>query len=123
METVTKRDGSQETIDFEKIQKRLKKLKNDVEIFIGRELNVSVFRIARDTISKVYPGIRTSELDEQAAYISAHIIDDPDYQLFAGNILVSNLEKENQHCLDVLEYAKRAFNFVEERTGEHSPLI
>jgi len=120
---VLKRNGKREPIDPNKITRRLKKLKLDVEKFLGRTLNVSVWRIAKATIGQIYDGITTSELDEEAAEVAAYITDDPDYADFAGNILVSNLEANNRDCMSFLSYAEKAYNFVEERTGHRNPLI
>ena len=123
METVIKRSGKREPIDLKKITNRLKKLKNDAEKYLGRKLEISLFKIAQQTISQVYDGIHTGEMDEQAAYVSAYTSDHPDYNDFAGIILVSNLEKENKAYLDILEYAKKAYGFIEERTNHHAPII
>lgn len=120
---VIKRNGTREPIDPNKITRRLKKLKLDVEKFLGRTLNVSVWRIAKATIGQIYDGITTSELDEEAAEVAAYITDNPDYADFAGNILVSNLEANNRDCMSFLSYAEKAYNFVEERTGHRNPLI
>lgn len=121
---VVKRDGTTtEPIDPNKITQRLKKLKSDVEQFLGRTLNVSVWRIAKATIGQIYDGITTSELDEEAAEVSAYITDDPDYADFAGNILVSNLEANNRDCMSFLSYAEKAYSFVDEKTGHANPLI
>ena len=122
-EYVIKRDGRKEPIRYDKISGRLSKLRADMGKFLGREIHVSILRISKDTISRTYNGITTSELDEQAAEISAYITDHPDYGEFAGAILVSNLEANNRDCIGFAAYAEKAYNFIEGRTGQPSPLI
>lgn len=120
---VIKRNGRREPVQPEKILQRLTKLKRNVERFYGRPLNVSVFRIARATEERIYDGITTSELDGEAAEISGYITVHPDYALFAGCILVSNLEADNRHWLSFQKYAEKAYHYVNHRTGKNSPLI
>lgn len=122
-EFVVKRDGRHEPIDYNKITRRLKRLKADVEKALGRPLRVSVFRIAQSTIRQIYSGITTSELDEEAAEVAAGISDDPDYIDFAGSILASNLEANNRDNLAFSKYAEIAYSFVEEKSQENCPLI
>lgn len=120
---VIKRDGRKEVIDYNKISRRLEKLKKDVEQLIGRTLRVSIFRITQSTIRQIYDGITTSELDEEAAEVAAEITDDPDYGDFAGAILMSNLEANNRDTMGFSAYGQKAYFFVEEKTGEQCPLI
>lgn len=122
-EYVIKRDGRRVPIDYNKISRRLKRLKLDVEKAVGHPLRVSIFRITQSTIRQIYNGITTSELDEEAAEVASGMTDDPDYADFAGAILASNLEANNRDTLSFAEYAKKAYGFVEERTKEHCPLI
>jgi len=120
---IVKRDGSRELVDPNKITIRLNKLKNDVDAFLGRKLQVSVWRIAQQTIAQIYDGITSAELDEQSAYVSAYISDHPDYSEFAGQIMTSSLEKENRAYLSFISYAEKAYAFVDATTEQHSPLI
>jgi ribonucleotide reductase alpha subunit len=122
-EYVLKRNGTREAINPSKITRRLQKLKADVESFLGRKLNVSVWRISQAVIGQIYDGITTSELDEEAAEVAAYITDHPDYADFAGQILVSNLEANNRDCMNFLAYAEKAYNFTEEKTGKTYHLI
>lgn len=115
---------------MDKITKRLQKLKTKSERVwkaawgkTQSQLDVNVVRIARDTVSQMYNGITTSELDTFAAEVSAYITDDPDYGLFAGNILASNLESNNKAYLKFSDYAIKAFSYVNEATGKLHPLI
>lgn len=122
-EYVIKRDGRRVPIDYNKISRRLRRLKQDVEKVLGRTLRVSIFKITQSTIRQIYNGITTSELDEEAAKVAAGMTDDPDYGDFAGAILASNLEANNRDTLSFAQYAEKAYGFVEERTHERCPLI
>ncbi len=120
---VIKRNGDIETVDVEKITRRLTLLKKDVESFLGRTLHVSIFRIARNCILKIYDGITTSELDEVAASECAFNTDHPDYADFGGHILMSNLEANNRQHLSFAAVCERAYNYVELKTGLVNHLI
>jgi len=122
-EQVVKRNGQRETVDPGKITRRLQRLKTDAETFLKRKLDVSVWRIAQATIGQIYDGITTSELDEEAAEVSAYLTDHPDYADFAGQILTSNLEANNRDCLGFQACVEKAYAFVEERTGETNHLV
>lgn len=122
-EMVVKRNGRKEPVDPSKISRRLQRLKSSVEKILGRKLQISVWRIAKNTIKQIYDGITTSELDEEAAEVSAFITDHPDYADFAGHILVSNLEANNRHCMGFLACMQKAHNFVEERADKNVPLV
>ncbi len=121
---VIKRNGQYEAIDLQKIQRRLERLAAKVGRIRGSELNVNTTKIAQSTIAQMYIGITTTELDVLAAEVSAYISDDPDYELFGGNILVDNLMSNNADCFRFKDYAKKAFETpsqVENKTAQ--PLI
>ena len=124
-----KRGGVKQPVNLNKITQRLYKLKNSVDQFRSslftdyEPLNINVVKIARSTVAQMYNGITTSELDTFAADISAYITDDPDYPLFAGNLLVSNLEADNKDCLPFAGYVGKCFHYVDEDTGTSHPLI
>lgn len=61
---VTKRDGRQVPINYNKIRDRLNNLT------YGR-LVVDIDKVIKETIAVLYNGVKTSELDEQAARICA----------------------------------------------------
>ena len=56
---VRKRDGSLEKVSFDKVLRRVEKLSDDLEI--------NVTEIAQKVCSRIYDGVRTSELDELTA--------------------------------------------------------
>ena len=101
---VIKRDGSRQEIHFDKITKRIADLANGnykTNSFEENRLtplnNVNPVLIAQQVIAGVYDGIKTTELDSEAARIAhSHTMENPEYNLLASRILVSNLHKETE---------------------------
>jgi ribonucleotide reductase alpha subunit len=89
---VIKRTGDTEDVSFDKV---LNRIRNLCDGFVGRTpLDVNVYDIAQKVCSRIYDGVRTSELDELAAHIcSSLIIEHPDYGELASRIIVSNHHK------------------------------
>lgn len=84
---VITRSGIKEKVSFDKILERLERLSDG--------LNVDSFHIAQETIKGLYNEIKTSELDNLSADISAtNINQHPDYNKFASRIEISNLHKQ-----------------------------
>jgi ribonucleoside-diphosphate reductase alpha subunit len=84
MVNVIKRNKSVESVKFDKITNRLKKLCND--------LPIDVTIVAQKTISNICDNITTQELDQYSADICA-AFGDYNYNLLGGKILASNLKK------------------------------
>jgi ribonucleoside-diphosphate reductase alpha chain len=83
---VIKRNGEYEDVSFDKVLMRLKNLSND--------LNINVSELAQKVCSRIYDGVKTSELDEMAAYLcSSMSLDNPEYNLLASRIIISNHHK------------------------------
>jgi len=83
---VVKRNGEYEDVSFDKVLTRLKNLSND--------LNINVSELAQKVCSRIYDGVKTSELDEMAAYLcSSMSLDNPEYNLLASRIIISNHHK------------------------------
>ena len=83
---VQKRDGTQQEVSFDKILKRMKSLSTG--------LDVNPHLIAQKLCNRIYDGVKTSELDILGGEICALMITThPDYQILAGRIAMSNLEK------------------------------
>jgi hypothetical protein len=55
---VTKRNGTQEPVKFDKITERIKKLLEPSELEF-----VDPIKVAQKVVATIYPGITTSELD------------------------------------------------------------
>ncbi|MDD0852855.1 ribonucleoside-diphosphate reductase subunit alpha [Halobacteriovorax sp. GB3] len=114
---VLTRSGEREPIKFDKITDRIEGLCFDLDRnFVDPTL------ITQKVVEGIYDGITTQELDklagETAAYLSTK---HPDYSKLAGRIAVSNLHKETKGCFS--ENIKSMYNYVNEKTGEHSPLV
>jgi len=83
---VVKRDGSYETVSFDKVLRRIETLSDS--------LNVNVFEIAQKVCSRIFDGVKTSQLDELAAQMCSSLLTEhPDYGLLASRIIISNHHK------------------------------
>lgn len=80
---VVKRDGAREDVSFDKVLLRIKKQAE------GLEVNPTL--IAQRTLSRIYDGVRTSELDELASQLAISLVTThPDYGSLAARILITN---------------------------------
>lgn len=83
---VIKRDGRREEVSFDKVSRRIKTL--------SKGLKVSYFVIAQKVCNRIYPNVKTSELDELAAKLCASMASDKlDYGTLASRIIISNNHK------------------------------
>lgn len=86
MMRVVKRNGDQEDVSFDKVLTRLKVLSDDIK--------VNIFEIAQKVCSRIYDGVKTTELDELAAHLcSSMLVEHPDYGKLASRIIISNHHK------------------------------
>ena len=86
LDYVTKRDGSEEEIQFDKILARIKNL--------SEKLTINPSKVTQKVCSQIYPNIKTSEIDELAGQICASLsTEHPDYGCLASNIVISNHHK------------------------------
>ena len=112
-EYVTKRNGEQEKVYFDKINYRIEKL--------CEGLKINPTRVTRDITKEMYNGIHTWELDELGAQIAASLCTEhPDYNTLASRIIVSNHHKNTSPSFSetmTLLYNNRDIH------GNHSPLI
>ena len=88
---ILKRDGSYEGLSFDKILYRVKNLCNDESLGILSTIDPDL--IAQKTVSSIYDGISSSELDEEAARISIGMIENLEYSKLASRIIISNIHK------------------------------
>ena len=111
---VTKRNGSLETVSFDKITKRLGNLSKGLS-------GVSPIIVAQKTIASIFDGITTREIDILTADIAISLATDhPDYGILASNILISNLHKEtSSSILSVFKIMNNNLNVY----GEKSSLV
>ena len=87
---VTKRDGRTETMMFDKITARIKKLSWSLDTE-----NVDPVFVTQKVVSGLHSGVKTIQIDELAAETAAYLsTQNPDYSTLAARIAVSNLHKQ-----------------------------
>ena len=88
---VTKRDGSHEAVDVNKIVKAVARCAAGLE-------NVDPMRVATRTISGLVDGATTEELDELSIRTAAGLIsEEPNYSRLAARLLATVIDKEVQN--------------------------
>jgi len=113
---VVKRNGSHQPISFDKILHRINALCGG--------LDVDAAYVSQQVVSQIYPGVKTTDLDEFSAQICAHLqTEHPDYGTLAVRIVVSNNHKETPKRFS--EAMGMAYENYEnyEKDGRHNPLI
>jgi ribonucleoside-diphosphate reductase alpha chain len=111
---VLKRNGSRESVSFDKVLQRVRKA--------ARGLTVNPDALAQQVLSQIYDGVKTSELDELTAQLSAGLSTlHPDYGTLAARISVSNHHKNTSSSFT--EVIKRLSHQIMPATGEVSSLI
>uniref|UniRef100_A0A0D9WMC9 Ribonucleoside-diphosphate reductase n=1 Tax=Leersia perrieri TaxID=77586 RepID=A0A0D9WMC9_9ORYZ len=114
---VVKRDGRQETVHFDKITARLKKLSYGLS-----QEHCDPVSVAQKVCAGVYKGVTTSQLDELAAETAAAMTaSHPDYASLAARIAVSNLHKNTKKSFS--ETIKDMYGHFNERSGLNAPLV
>ena len=89
---VIKRNGIRQQVSFDKITKRIVNLVDEQKI-----RDVKPIMIAQSTISKMYNGMTTREIDELSAKICASLAsENPEYSRLGGAICISNLQKNTK---------------------------
>lgn len=111
---VKKRDGQFEPVSFDKVLRRIEKLSED--------LKLNAHEIAQKICSRIYDGVSTHELDELTAQLcSSRIADNPDYDLLASRIIISNHHKRTSpsfsETINVL-HAANSFRVISEELVE-----
>src|SRR5699024_2246744 len=86
---VTKRDGSQEKIDLDKIHRVLKWAAEGLK-------NVSISQVELRSQIQYYNGIKTSDIHETIIRAAADLISEstPDYQYLAARLTIFHLRKK-----------------------------
>ena len=113
---VVKRDGRRESVKFDKITARIKKLCYGLNPLVTPE------KVAMKVIEGLYDGVTTSELDNLAAEVAAtNTITHPDYALLASRIAVSNLHKNTKKSFS--ETVKDLYEYFDPKTNEKASLI
>ena len=113
---VVKRDGRKESVKFDKITARIKKL------CYGLNPIVEPTQVAIKVIDGLYDGVTTSELDNLAAEVAAtNTTRHPDYALLASRIAVSNLHKNTHKSFSAT--IEDLFHYIDPKTGQRASLI
>ena len=110
---VVKRNGSRETISFDKITKRIRSL--------GKNLQIDPLKISQKVIENLYDGVSTSELDELTAQQAASMcLEHPDHSMLAGNVASSNHQKNTSNSF--FKTMKMLYEATD-INDQHSPII
>ena len=116
MSFVIKRNGKTESVKFDKVTARIEKLS------YGLSPIVNAIDVAKKTISGIYEGVPTTELDNLAAETAASLtITHPDYAILASRIAVSNLHKNTVKSFSAT--MRKLYNYVDDASGKKLPLI
>lgn len=114
---VLKRSGKKESVSFDKITARIKKL-----CYGLNPIFVDPIEISKKVIQGLYDGVPTTELDNLAAETAASLaILHPDNALLAARIAVSNLHKNTDKSFS--RTMVRLYNYIDPKTGGRANLI
>jgi ribonucleotide reductase alpha subunit len=112
---VMKRDGVFETVSFDKILRRIKRIGKEVDI----KLNFTA--LAMKVIDQLYDSISTTKIDELTAEQCASMASiHPDYNVLAGRIVVSNHMKNTGHSF--VNAMEQLYEFTDKQ-GRKSSLV
>jgi len=112
---VTKRNGDIETVEFDKILKRIKTAGQEVGI------KINYTSLAMKVIDQLYDTISTTKIDELSAEQCASMASiHPDYNVLAGRIIISNHHKNTP---DSFSSAMTQLYEYTDKHGLSSPLI
>ena len=114
---VTKRNGSSELVSFDKIQKRVENLCNNIE----PKLNINYGQLVMKIIDQLFNGISTAQIDElvaeQCASLSTLKLD---YGALASRVVISNHQKNTNYTF--ANVVSKLYNF-RDTNNNHSPLV
>ena len=111
---VLKRNGSRESVSFDKVLQRVRKA--------ARGLSVNPDALAQQVLSQIYDGVKTSELDELTAQLAAGLSTlHPDYGTLAARISVSNHHKNTSSSFS--EVMTTLSKQIMPATGEATSLV
>jgi ribonucleotide reductase alpha subunit len=117
---VLKRDGRKEPVFFDKITARIQFL-CDMEPKLNPD-HVDPVIIAQKVVQGVFPGVKTTELDNLAAETAAYMSTvHPGYGTLAARIAVSNLHKQTESSFS--RTIEMEYSYINPKLGVHSPQI
>jgi ribonucleotide reductase alpha subunit len=110
MMQVVKRNGKKEDVSFDKVLQRI--------IAVSNGLAVNPALIAQQTLARIYDGVRTSELDDQAALLAFSLYTvHYDYGTLAARIAISNHQRNTEESFSsvVLSLANQVHPITNEK--------
>ena len=111
---VLKRDGTYEPVSFDKVLRRISVLSKGLE-------GVEADEIAQKICSRIYDGVKTTELDElTATTCSTMSTVHPNYGILASRVIISNLHKTTP---DTYTEAVEILYAVKDGRGNPMPLL
>ncbi len=114
---VVKRSGKRESVSFDKITARIKKL-----CYGLNQHYVNPIEISKKVVQGIYDGVKTTDLDNLAAETAASMAAvHPDYALLAARIAISNLHKKTNKSFS--ETMEALYNYIDPITGMKAGLI
>src|SRR3954466_4419969 len=114
---VLKRDGTKESVKFDKITARIQKLSYGLDPH-----HVDPIQVAKKVIDGVFDGVTTSELDNLAAETAASLtVRHPDYAQLASRIAVSNLHKNTVKSFS--KTIEALHDYIDPKNGMRAALI
>ncbi len=114
---VIKRDGRKESVKFDKITSRIRKLCYSLD----REF-VDPTEVAKKVVIGVYDGVTTIELDNLAAETAAYLTTKhPDFALLAARIAISNLHKCTEKSFS--KTMSMLYNYVSPKNNKKASLL
>jgi len=106
---VLKRNGSFEPISFDKVLGRIRKA--------SKSLLVNPDSLAQQVLARIYDGVKTSEIDELTAQLSASLsTSHPDYGILASRITISNHHQNTDPSFT--NVMKTLYDQMDHKTGE-----
>lgn len=115
---IRKRDGKFESLSFDKVTYRLRKLCYDKDLGELKAIDPDV--VAQRVVSSIYDGVSSQELDEEAARIAVGMTEHIQYAQLASRIIISNLHKSTQECFS--EVMERLY-CNKDKAGNDMPII
>ena len=114
---VVKRNGKNESMQFDKITKRVKNLCYGLDMKY-----IDPAAVTLKVMSGIYPGITTRQLDDLAAETAAFMSTSHfHYSTLAARICASNLHKETNESY--LELVTKMRNYIHPKTKDSAPLV
>ncbi|MCD6067108.1 MAG: ribonucleoside-diphosphate reductase [Bacteroidetes bacterium] len=114
---VVKRDGTTESVKFDKITARVQKLCYGLDA-----AHIDSVKVAMKVIEGLYDGVTTTVLDNLAAETAASLTTHhPDYAQLASRIAVSSLHKNTTKSFS--KTIEELYNYIDPKTNQPAQLI